>query len=48
MSQKYKVCKALNYFEYFFIYDSNVNSLVSISAFASLVGVTVGIASFAV
>ena len=42
MSKKYKeVCRALNYFEYFLIFISTISGCVSISAFASLVGVPV-------
>ena len=44
MSEKHKkVCRALNYFEYFLIFVSAVNGSVSTSA--SLVDVPVGIAS---
>ena len=45
-SQKQKtVCRILNYFEYFLAFVSAVSECVSIYAFASLVGVSVGIAS---
>ena len=40
-----KVCRDLNYFEHFPVFVSAVSGCVSISAFASLVGVPVGIAS---
>ena len=41
------MCKALNYFGHFFVFVCVVSGCVSISAFASLVGVPVGISSFA-
>ena len=43
-----KVCKALNCFEHFLVFISAVSSCVLMSAFASLVGVFIGIASSAV
>ena len=49
MSEKHKkACKALNQFEHFLAVVSAVNRCVSISAFASVVDVLVGIASSAV
>ena len=49
MSEKHKtLCRDLNYFEHFIIFDSALSSCVSISVFASLIGVFVGIASSAV
>ena len=49
MIKKYKqVCRALNYFGNFFVFVSAVSGCVSMSAFASLVVVSVGIASSAV
>ena len=48
MSEKHKVCRALNYFEYFIFSVSAVNWCVSIFAFALLVGVPVGTVSSAV
>ena len=49
MSQKYKkTCKYLNYVEYLLILASTVTGCVSISAFASLVDIRVGIMSFPV
>ena len=42
------MCKALNYFEYFVILISIIIGCVSMSEFASLVGVPEGIASSAV
>ena len=44
MSKKYKkTCRALNYFEHFLFFISVVTGCVSISAFASLVDVPIGI-----
>ena len=49
MSEKYrKTCKYLNYVEHLLILASTVTGCVSISAFASLVCVYVGIASSAI
>ena len=49
MSEKHKkVCRMLNHFENFLMFISAVSGCVSISAFASLVGLSVGIAHFAV
>ena len=49
MSEKHKtVCRDLNYFEHFIIFDSAFSSCVSTSVFASLIDVFVGIASSAV
>ena len=49
MSEKHrKLCKALNYFEHFLNFISAVSGCVSIFAFASLVGVPIGIASSSV
>ena len=49
MSEKYnKVCSALNYFQPFFVFVSAFSGCVSISVFASLVGVPVGIVSSAI
>ena len=43
MNEKHKeVCRAFNYLEYFLIFVSVVSGRVSISAFASLVGVPAG------
>ena len=48
MSKKHKnVFRALNYFEYILIFVSATSGCVSISAFASLVGSSIGIASSA-
>ena len=49
MNVKYmKTCKYLNFVEYLLILVSTVNGCVSISAFASLVAIPVGITSSAV
>ena len=46
MSKKHKkVCTTLNYIEHFLILGSTITGCVSISAFASLVGIPIGIAS---
>ena len=43
MSKKHKmVCTTLNYIEHFFILGSLITGCVSISAFASLVGISIG------
>ena len=43
--KRIKQCIGLDYFEHFLLFASAVRSFVSISAFASLVGVPVGITS---
>ena len=44
MSKKHKkVCTTLNYFEHFLIFASVVTGRASTSAFASLVGITIGV-----
>ena len=49
MSKKHKmVCTTLNYIEHFFILGSLITGCVSISAFASLVGISIGITSSAI
>ena len=49
ISEKHKkVCRGLNYFEYFLVSISPVIGCISISAFASLAGTAVGITSSAV
>ena len=49
MNEKYKkTCKYLNYVEHFLIISSAITGCISISAFASLVAISVGITSFAV
>ena len=48
MCRKYKkVCTILNYIEHFIILASTITGCVSISSFASLVGVAIGITSSA-
>ena len=49
MSKKHKrVCPTLNYIENFLILASTITGYVSISAFASLIGIHIGITSSAV
>ena len=49
MSKKHKnVCITLNYIEYFLILSSTITGCISISAFASLVGIPIGITSSAI
>ena len=49
MSKKHKkVCANLNYLERFLILGPSITGCISISAFASLVGIPVGITSFAI
>ena len=49
MSKKHKkVCTSLNYIEHFLILASTITGCVFISAFASLVGVPIGITSSAI
>ena len=49
MSRKHKkVCTTLNYTEHFLILGSTITGCVSISAFASLVGIPIGITSSAI
>ena len=49
MSKKYKKAyTTLNYIEHFLALCSTITGYVSISAFASLVGITIGITSSAV
>ena len=49
MSKKHKkVCTTLNYTEQFLILGSIITGCVSISAFASLVGIPIGITSSAI
>ena len=43
-----KVCAALNYIENFLILASTVTGCISISAFASLLGIPIGITSSAI
>ena len=49
MSKKHKkVCTTLNYIEHFLILASAITECISISAFASLIGIPIGITSSAV
>ena len=49
MSKKYKkLCATLNYIEHFLILVSTVTRCVSISSFASVVGIPIGITSSAI
>ena len=49
MSKKHKkVCRVLNYIDHFLIVISTITGSVSISAFASLVGIPIGITSSAI
>ena len=49
MSKKHKkVCTTLNYIEHFLILASTITGCVSISAFASLIGIPIGITSSAI
>ena len=46
MSEKHKkLCIALNYFRHFFVSVSTVSGCVSISAFTSLVGISIDVRS---
>ena len=49
MSKKHKkICTTLNYIENFLVLGSTISGCVSISAFASLVGIPIGITSSAI
>ena len=49
MSKKHqKVCTTLNYFEHVLILASTITGCISISAFASLIGIPIGITSSAI
>ena len=49
MSRKHKkVCATLNYIEHFLILDYKITGCISVSAFASLVGIPIGITSSAI
>ena len=49
MSKKHKkACTTLNYFDHFLILASTITGCVSISAFATLVGIPIGITSSAI
>ena len=48
MSRKHKkVCTTLNYIKYFLILVSTIIGCISISAFASLIGIPIGIKNWA-
>ena len=48
MSKKHKkVCTTLNYIEHFLIVASSITECISISVFASLIGIPIGITSSA-
>ena len=49
MSKRHKkVCTNLNYIEHFLIVASKITGCISISAFSSLIGIPLGITSFAI
>ena len=49
MSKKHKkVCRVLNYIDHLLIVTSTITGCISISAFASIVGLPIGIASSAI
>ena len=49
MSKRHKkVCTNLNYIEHFLIVASKITGCISISAFCSLIGIPLGITSFAI
>ena len=48
MSKKHKVCRILNYIDHSVITISTITGCVSISAFTSLVGITIGVISSAI
>ena len=49
MSKKHKkVCKTLKYIEHFLVLASAITGYTSISAFASLIGIPIGITSSAI
>ena len=48
MSKKHKVCRILNYIDHLVITISAITGCVSISAFTSLVGITIGVISSAI
>ena len=45
MSTKHKVCPTLNYIEHFLILAFTITGCILVSAFASLLGIPIGIAS---
>ena len=49
MSKKHKkICTTLNYIEHFLSFASTITGCVSISTFSSLIGIPIGITSFAI
>ena len=49
LSKKHKkVCTTLNYIEHFLILASTITGCISVSAFASLIGILIGITSSAI
>ena len=49
MNKKHKnVCTTLNYIEHFVTLDSTITGCISIYAFASLIGISIGITSSAI
>ena len=48
MSKKHKVCRILNYIDHLVITISAITGCISISAFTSLVGITIGVISSAI
>ena len=49
MSRKYKkVCTTINYIEHFLSLTSTITGCISISAFTSLLSITIRITSFAI
>ena len=49
MSKKYKkFCRVLNYIDHWLIVISTITGYVSISAFASLIGIPIGITSYTI
>ena len=49
MSKKHKkVCTTLNYIEHFLILASTITGCISITAFTSLLGIPIGITSYAI
>ena len=47
-SKHEKVCTTLNYIEHFLIIGSTINGFISISAFAYLLGIPLGITGYAI
>ena len=43
MSRKQKVCSTLNYMQHFLIIASTITGCISVSAFASLLGIPIGV-----